>query len=97
MIKRKINPELGHVLGLLLRRFDRLEQKIESASQDALSGDELLDSRDIRVLTKLSDRTILRRRNDGTLPYFKHGGKIYYRKSVVLRAIQQLNETTLQK
>lgn len=97
MIKRKTYPELGHVLGLLLRRFDRLEQKIESASQDALSGDELLDSRDIRVLTKLSDRTILRRRNDGTLPYFKHGGKIYYRKSVVLRAIQQLNETTLQK
>lgn len=97
MIKRKTNPELGHVLGLLLQRFDRLEQKIESASQDALSGDELLDSRDIRVLTKLSDRTILRRRNDGTLPYFKHGGKIYYRKSVVLRAIQQLNESTLQK
>lgn len=97
MIKRKTNPELGHVLGLLLQRFDRLEQKIESASQDALSGDELLDSRDIRVLTKLSDRTILRRRNDGTLPYFKHGGKIYYRKSVVMQAIQQLNESTLQK
>lgn len=88
---------MGHVLGLLLRRFDRLEQKIESASQEALYGDELLDSRDIRILTKLSDRTILRRRNDGTLPYFKHGGKIYYRKSVVLRAIQQLNESTLQK
>ena len=37
----------------------------------------------------MSDRTILRRRNDGTLPYFRHGGKIYYRKSVVLKAIQQ--------
>lgn len=97
MIKRKTNPELGHVLGLLLRRFDRLEQKIESASQEALYGDELLDSRDIRVLTKLSDRTILRRRNDGTLPYFKHGGKIYYRKSVVLQAILQLDDSTLQK
>lgn len=88
---------MGRILGLLLRRFDRLEQLITSIAPDTFNEDELLDSRDIRVLTKMSDRTILRRRNDGTLPYFKHGGKIYYRKSVVLRAIQQLDDSTLQK
>lgn len=92
MNKRKINPDLSRALGLVLRRFDRVEQLIASIAQETFDGDELLDSRDIRVLTKLSDRTILRRRNDGTLPYFKHGGKIYYRKSVVLKAIQQSDE-----
>ena len=41
------------------------------------------------MLTRMSDRTLSRRRSDGTIPYVKHGGKIYYRKSVVLKAIQQ--------
>ena len=88
MMQRKTNPEISGILSLLLNRFDRLEKQIASVGRDNLGGDELLDSRDIRILTKMSDRTILRR-NDGTLPYFRHGGKIYYRKSVVLKAIQQ--------
>lgn len=89
MNKRKISPELSHILGLVLNRLDRLDKTVSVLCENPLGGDELLDSRDIRILTKMSDRTILRRRNDGTLPYFKHGGKIYYRKSVVLQAIQQ--------
>ena len=89
MMQRKTNPEISGILSLLLNRFDRLEKQIASVGRDNLGGDELLDSRDIRILTKMSDRTILRRRNDGTLPYFRHGGKIYYSKSVVLKAIQQ--------
>lgn len=92
MNKRKINPDLSRALGLVLRRFDRVEQLIASIAQETFDGDELLDSRDIRVLTKLSDRTILRRRKDGTLPYFRHSGKIYYRKSAVLKVIQQTGE-----
>lgn len=97
MMIRKTNPQVSRVLGLLLQRFDRLERAVQSISPENSDDDELLDSRDIRVLTKMSDRTILRRRNDGTLPYFKHGGKIYYRKSVVLKAIEQFGETSPKK
>lgn len=97
MMTRKTNPQVSRVLGLLLQRFDRLERVVQSISPDTSDDDELLDSRDIRVLTKMSDRTILRRRNDGTLPYFKHGGKIYYRKSVVLKALEQFGETSPKK
>lgn len=94
MMTRKTNPQVSRVLGLLLQRFDRLERAVHSISPENSDDDELLDSRDIRVLTKMSDRTILRRRNDGSLPYFKHGGKIYYRKSVVLKALEQFGETS---
>ena len=66
MMQRKTNPEISGILSLLLNRFDRLEKQIASVGRDNLGGDELLDSRDIRILTKMSDRTILRRRNDGT-------------------------------
>lgn len=97
MMTRKTNPQVSRVLSLLLQRFDRLERAVQSISPDTPDDDELLDSRDIRVLTKMSDRTILRRRNDGTLPYFKHGGKIYYRKSVVLKALEQFGETSPKK
>lgn len=97
MMTRKTNPQVSRVLGLLLQRFDRLERAVQSISPENSDDDELLDSRDIRVLTKMSDRTILRRRNDGTLPYFKHGGKIYYRKSVVLKALEQFGETSPKK
>ena len=38
-------------------------------------------------VTKMSDRTLLRRRNDGTLPFYRDKGKIYYRRSDVLRAM----------
>ena len=35
----------------------------------------------------MSDRTLLRRRNDGSLPFHRDKGKIYYRRSDVLRAM----------
>ena len=97
MIKGKTNPELSSIFSLLLNRFDRLEKQLASITLNDFGGDELLDSQDIRILTKLSERTILRRRKAGTLPYFKYGGKIYYRKSVVLKAIQQSGEQSLVK
>ncbi len=52
-----------------------------------LPQDELLDSRKMRLLTNMSDRTLLRRRTEGTLPFVRYGGKIYYIKSQVLHVI----------
>ena len=52
-----------------------------------LPDSEILDSKGVRLLTKMSDRTLLRRRNDGSLPFHRDKGKIYYRRSDVLRAM----------
>lgn len=83
-------PDLSSLYSVMLERFDRLEQLLTpKAFPDVAPGDEILDTRHIRILMKISDRTLLRRRNDGTLPYFKQGGKIYYLKSDVLRSLQQ--------
>ena len=42
----------------------------------------------------LPDRTLSRRRSDGTIPYVKHGGKIYYSRSRVLEALRNEPNTT---
>ena len=46
------------------------------------------------MLTRMSDRTLSRRRSDGTIPYVKHGGKIYYSRSRVLEALRNEPNTT---
>ena len=56
-------------------------------SVENIPDSEILDSKGVRLLTKMSDRTLLRRRNDGTLPFYRDKGKIYYRRSDVLRAV----------
>lgn len=46
------------------------------------------------MLTRMSDRTLSRRRSDGTIPFVKHGGKIYYSRSRVLEALRREPNTT---
>ena len=50
------------------------------------------------MLTRMSDRTLSRRRSDGTIPYVKHGGKLYYSSSRVLEALRnEPNATSTNK
>ena len=79
--------DIGRLYSLIMARFDRLEAMLTTKS--GVVGDELLNSRNVRILTKMSDRTLLRRRKDGSLPFFRQSGKIYYLKSDVLRALQE--------
>ncbi len=46
------------------------------------------------MLTRMSDRTLCRRRSDGTILYVKHGGKIYYSRSRILEAFRNEPHTT---
>ena len=68
----KGNPTL-RLLRLVLRRFNRLELLIQNNSRPL--PDDLIDTPAVRMLTRMSDRTLSRRRSDGTIPYVKHGGK----------------------
>lgn len=58
---------------------------------------EILDSKGVRLLTKMSDRTLLRRRNDGSLPFYRDKGKIYYLRTDVLKAVLLEKEENLKR
>ena len=62
-------------------------EKLLTPAIHNLSDSEIVYSKGMRLLTKMSDRTLLRRRNDGSLPFHRDKGKIYYRRSDVLRAM----------
>ena len=87
----KGNPTL-RLLRLVLRRFNRLELLIQNNSRPL--PNDLIDTPAVRMLTRMSDRTLSRRRSDGTIPYVKQGGKIYYSRSRVLEALRNEPITT---
>lgn len=88
MNNRRTIPSAGvtHILSTILAKVNNIENLI-SPSVENIPDSEILDSKGVRLLTKMSDRTLLRRRNDGTLPFYRDKGKIYYRRSDVLRAV----------
>lgn len=88
MNNRKTVPGAGvsHMLSTILAKVNNIE-KLLSPAVENIPDNEILDSKGVRLLTKMSDRTLLRRRNDGTLPFYRDKGKIYYRRSDVLRAV----------
>lgn len=75
-----------HMLSAILAKVTNIEKLLAPAVHN-LPDSEILDSKGVRLLTKMSDRTLLRRRNDGILPFHRDKGKIYYRRSDVLRAM----------
>lgn len=88
MNNRRTIPSAGvtHILSTILAKVNNIE-KLISPSVENIPDSEILDSKGVRLLTKMPDRTLLRRRNDGTLPFYRDKGKIYYRRSDVLRAV----------
>ena len=88
MNNRRTAPsgQTNHMLSAILAKVNNIE-KLLSPAVENLPDSEILDSKGVRLLTKMSDRTLLRRRNDGTLPFHRDKGKIYYRRSDVLRAM----------
>lgn len=77
---------MTHMLSTILAKVTNIENLLAPAIHN-LPDNEILDSKGVRLLTKMSDRTLLRRRNDGSLPFHRDKGKIYYRRSDVLRAM----------
>ena len=88
MNNRRTAPggQTAHMLSAILAKVTNIEKLLAPAVHN-LPDSEILDAKGVRLLTKMSDRTLLRRRNDGTLPFHRDKGKIYYRRSDVLRAM----------
>lgn len=65
----------------------RLETALDAMT--SFNGKQMLDSRDMRLQLKVCDRTLIRWRNSGKLPYFKLSGKIYFWASDVYRFLRE--------
>lgn len=72
-------------------RINAMDRKLDKLiySGDKLKGDDLLDNQDLKMLLKISERTLVRFRSSGLLPYKKIRRKIYYLKSDVLAFIKE--------
>ena len=74
----------------------KLIAKLETAPEEvnSFNGKQMLDSRDMRLMLKVCDRTLIRWRNSGKLPFFKLSGKIYFWASDVYKFLREecLNE-----
>lgn len=83
MNNRRTAPggQMTHMLSTILAKVTNIEKLLAPAIHN-LPDSEILDSKGVRLLTKMSDRTLLRRRNDGSLPFHRDKGKIYYRRAV---------------
>lgn len=92
MNNRRTAPggQMTHMLSTILAKVTNIEKLLAPAIHN-LPDSEILDSKGVRLLTKMSDRTLLRRRNDGSLPFHRDKGKIYYRRSDVLQHICEDN------
>ena len=72
MNNRRTAPggQMTHMLSVILAKVTNIEKLLTPAIHN-LPDSEILDSKGVRLLTKMSDRTLLRRRNDGSLPFHR--------------------------
>lgn len=65
----------------------KLETAVEALT--SFNGKHMLDNQDMRLMLKVCNRTLIRWRNSGNLPYFKLSGKIYYWASDVYKFLRE--------
>ena len=77
------NEDIEMLKALIQKSFSEQRElitRLETAldAMTSFNGKQMLDSRDMRLQLKVCDRTLIRWRNSGKLPYFKLSGKIYF-------------------
>lgn len=94
--RTKGDGQITNLLTTILSKVNTIE-KLLSPAIPCMPDSEILDSKGVRLLTKMSDRTLLRRRNDGSLPFYRDKGKIYYLRTDVLKAVLLEKEENLKR
>ena len=76
MNNRRTAPggQMTHMLSTILAKVTNIEKLLAPAIHN-LPDSEILDSKGVRLLAKMSDRTLLKRRNDGSLPFHRDKGR----------------------
>lgn len=78
------DEEINKKFRRLFDRLDRIETVIDNGQEQE---NDLIDARQMRHLTKLSDKSIYRYRKNGTFPSYRFGRKIYYLRSEIIRIL----------
>lgn len=63
------------------------------SNQHSSDGKELLKSSEVRKMLKISSKTLQNLRINGTLPYTKLGGVIYYSHKDILKMLDEHKQT----
>lgn len=71
----------------ILRQLREIRSEIEKIKLEPQP--ELMDNQDAMQMLKVSSRTLQNYRDLGILPYSKFEGKIYYKRSEIMRAIEE--------
>jgi excisionase family DNA binding protein len=72
-----------------LKDIESLFDKVTRNYRPLLDGEQYLSDVEVSHRLKISRRTLQEYRDNGTIPYFKLGGKVLYRESDLERVLQE--------
>jgi excisionase family DNA binding protein len=72
-----------------LKDIESLFDKVTRNYRPLLDGERYLSDVEVSHRLKISRRTLQEYRDNGTIPYFKLGGKVLYRESDLERVLQE--------
>lgn len=72
-----------------MKDIESLFDKVTSNYRPLLEGERYLSDVEVSHRLKISRRTLQEYRDNGTIPYFKLGGKVLYRESDLERVLQE--------
>jgi hypothetical protein len=85
----KIYQSQEELLAEILNRLEEISDKMPSKNSAADSLG-IIDNADVLQLLKITNRTAIKWRQENKLPYFRIGGKIYYRIAEIEKMINEL-------
>jgi len=73
----------------IMDKMDRIERKLKGQVPQSPLKDTWLDIQEVCDILKISKRTLQKYRNDGTLPFSKVEGKVYFKASDVQKHLEK--------
>ena len=74
----------------LLTRLDEIIADVTSIKQKSHPEERYIDNSDLMMILQVTNRTIIRWRKSGKLPYKKLGSKFYYRADLIMDSFKML-------
>jgi hypothetical protein len=74
----------------LITRLDEIIADVTTIKLQSHPEEHYIDNNDLLMILHVTNRTIIRWRNSGLLPYKKLGNKFYYRADLVLDSFKML-------
>ena len=96
-MKENVLDEQDEPVFSLLRALEETGKNLTAfmrTCRSLLNGERYLTDKDVSALLRVSRRTLQEYRRNGTLPFFRLGGKILYRESDLQRLLSDSCKST---